>query len=478
MRKTAGFATFLILALLLGIACAVNPVTGKKELSLISEEGEISLGKETDTQIQQEYGFYGDPELARYVTAVGSTMTPLTHRPNLAYHFAVLDSPVVNAFAAPGGYIYVTRGILALMSSESELAVVIGHELGHVNARHSVRKLSQMILVQVGLAVGSALSDTLAKISGVAAVGVQLLFLKFSRDDEQEADSLGVEYARRGRFNSGEMVSFFTALEKYGDLSGKGHSLPGFLSTHPLTAERITNVRAMITTSDTALPKKREPYLRQVEDVVYGDDPRQGYVEGNVFYHPEMRFVFQIPAGWKLQNTPTKVTLAPENGRAAVVLQAEKSAEDLAAFANKKVADIQGRQLQNDRNLTVNGLASYEQVYSVSQKDTDPLRLRLSLIRKGGMVFYFSALSKSGDFGSYDSTFRSISGSFAELREGNRINRQPRRIKILQADGQKSLKEIFTGNGIHKELWPVLAVANGMDVNGTPQKNQLVKIVK
>ncbi len=476
MRKTGFVAAGLILLLVAG--CAVNPVTGKKELSLISEAGEISMGKETDVQIGQEYGFYSDPELSKYVNSVGMAMVPHTHRPNLVYHFAVLDSPVVNAFAAPGGYIYVTRGILALMNSESELAVVLGHELGHVNARHSVQKLSQMLLVQVGLALGSAINDTFAKISGVAAVGIQLLFLKFSRDDEREADTLGVDYARKGRFNSGEMVSFFTALEKYGDLSGGSHSLPGFLSTHPLTGERIKNVRAMLTPADTGFPKKREPYMIRIEDVVYGNNPRQGFIEANTFYHPEMRFYFNFPAGWKLQNTPTQVTIAPENGNAAVILQAEKSAEDLSAFAQKKAAGITGRQFLSDQHMTVNGMAAYHQLYDIVQQDKDTLKLRLTCLRKGGMIFYFSALSKALDFGSYEATFEAIISSFNELRDPNRLNRQPQRIKILKADGRKSLKDIFIDNGVNKELWPNLAVANGMNVDGMPEKNQLIKIVK
>ena len=206
---------------LLAAACAINPVSGKRELMLISENQEIELGKETNAEIGQEYGFYADADLSRYVDSVGQSMIPYTHRPKLAYHFAVLDTPVVNAFAAPGGYIYVTRGILALMSSESELGAVLGHEIGHVNARHTVRQMSTQILVQAGLAVGSALNETFAKIAGVAGLGAQLLFLKFSRDDERQADGLGVQYARAVHYNTGEMVTFFAALERYGDLAGE-----------------------------------------------------------------------------------------------------------------------------------------------------------------------------------------------------------------------------------------------------------------
>jgi predicted Zn-dependent protease len=233
---------FLFFSLILYAAsCAVNPITGKRELSLISESQETSLGEETDKEIRLQYGIYDDPSLSEYIRGVGEKLVPHTHRPHLTYHFSVLDSPVVNAFAVPGGYVYVTRGILAMMNSEAELAAVLGHELGHINARHSVRRMSKLLLVQLGLSVGGALSETFAKISGVASLGIQLLFLKYSRDDEREADRLGVEYSRNAGFNPGEMVGFFASLQKLGDLS-KGASLPGFLSTHPLNRERIQNV--------------------------------------------------------------------------------------------------------------------------------------------------------------------------------------------------------------------------------------------
>jgi predicted Zn-dependent protease len=339
MRSNAIRPVLIGLALLVAAACAINPVTGQRELSLISEQQEVELGKQTDAEIGQEYGYYADPNLTRYVAAVGTEMTPRTHRPKLDYHFAILDTPVVNAFAAPGGYIYVTRGILALMNSESELATVLGHELGHVNARHSVRQMSKMLVLQAGLALGSVLSESFAKVAGLAGVGAQLLFLKFSRDDEREADALGVAYARAGGFNAVEMVNFFSSLERYGDLSG-GQSVPGFLSTHPLTSERIQNVKGLLGELDAARPTNREAYLRGLDGLIYGDDPRQGYVEGNAFYHPEMRFAFAIPAGWKVQNTPAQVTLADEKGNAAIVLRAESSDDDLGVFARKKAEAI------------------------------------------------------------------------------------------------------------------------------------------
>jgi predicted Zn-dependent protease len=469
--------TVLLIVAFSALSCAVNPVTGKKELNLISESQEIAMGKETDVEIRQEYGIYADPQVNAYVQSIGQALAPLTHRPNLPYQFAVLDTPVVNAFAVPGGYIYVTRGILALMGSEAELAVVLGHELGHVNARHSVHRMSEMMLAQVGLVVGSALSETFAQVAGLAGVGVQILFLKYSRDDERQADALGVEYARKGVYNAGEMIAFFGSLEKMGDLSG-GHALPGFLSTHPLTSERIEKVKQMLTADDQKLEVKERPYLGHIDGIIYGDDPRQGFVEGGRFYHPEMTFTFGIPSGWKVANTPSQVMMSSPDQKAALVLQAEKTAEDLAAYTRKKAGQIQGAQFVGDDNLKVPGLASVHQVYRVDQQQGAPIGLRLSAIRKGDLVYTFSAVAALTDFPRFNDEFKRSAQSFAPLRDPAFLNRRPHQIRLVEANGGQTLQEIFSSNGMNKEIWTTAAILNGLEVGAKPPRGQLVKVIR
>jgi predicted Zn-dependent protease len=474
MRKVS---IFLLIVLFTALSCAINPVTGKKELSLISESQEIAMGKESDVQIRQEYGVYADAKLNAYVGSVGQSLAPHTHRPQLVYHFAVLDTPVVNAFAVPGGYVYVTRGILALMGSEAELAVVLGHEMGHVNARHSVHRMSEMMLAQVGLMVGSALSETFAKVSGLAGVGAQLLFLKFSRDDERQADLLGVEYARKGVYNPGEMVAFFGSLEKLGDLSG-GHALPGFLSTHPLTSERIENVKKMLTADDQKLQVRERPYLGNIDGIVYGDDPRQGFVEGGRFYHAEMAFTFAIPSGWKTVNTPTQVVLSSPDEKAAVILQAEKTSEDLPAYARKKADQIEGSQFISEDNLKVPGLASVHQIYRVDQQQGGAINLRLSAIRKGDLVYTFSSVVGISDFSRFNDTFRRTAQSFAPLRDPAFLNRRPQQLRLVEANGRQTLQEMFAGAGMDKDLWRAAAILNGAELGARPAQGTLVKIVR
>ncbi len=460
-------------------SCAVNPVTGRRQLSLISEQGEIEMGKETDAQIRQEYGFYEDKELTAYVTRVGMTMAPLTHRPKLEYHFAVLDTPVVNAFAAPGGYIYVTRGILAMMNSESELATVVGHELGHVNARHSVVQMSKMILAQVGLVAGSILSEKFAKYAGAAALGMQLLFLKFSRDDENEADQLGVQYARAGRFNSVEMINFFTTLQRYGDLSGGSNPLPGFLSTHPSDASRIAHVKQLVGELDLELPTRRSEYLRQIDGMVFGDDPRQGFIEGGSFHHPGMGFSFTLPQGWEVQNTPAQVTMADKDGNAAVIFGAEQSSEDLAVYGRNRIAKIEGRQDVSEQSSPVNGMAGFHELCTIVQESQDPMRVRFAFIRKGNVIYSFTALSKSADFGRFDPSFRNVIGSFRGLSDPKLLNRQPRHLAVVRADGRRSYRDYFQQAGSDAKSWPAMAVMNGADKPETvPPAGAEVKIVR
>lgn len=475
MRKIIPVLCFALI--LFSIYCAINPVTGKRELSLISEQEEIVLGKQTDGEIKAQYGTYNDQALTAYIQRIGQSMTSHTHRPHLIYHFAVLDAPVVNAFAVPGGYIYVTRGILALMNSEAELAVVLAHELGHVNARHSVAKLSQLMLAQFGLAVGGAISETFAKISGAASIGIQLLFLKFSRDDEREADALGVEYSRKGGYNPSEMVNFFASLEKLGDLSG-GQSLPGFLSTHPLTRERIQNTKDILLESDRQLKIETYAYLAAVNNMVYGQDPRQGYVEKNAFYHPELRFFFSFPGDWQVQNMPSQVILANKDGDAGVILQAEKTSENLKDYADRIASKIENGQFIDERSFRINGLASYHQTYDISQEQGEDLRTRLSYIKKNGFIYTFLALSAQTAFNKYDRPFQSVVGSFQELRDARYLNRKPQRIRLMKATGRETLLAIFQKAGMAKDLWTKFAIMNGMELDSTPKSGQTIKIVR
>jgi predicted Zn-dependent protease len=310
----------LILCLLSG-SCATNPVSGGPELMLLSESDEIKLGKQTDAEVRKEYGVYEDQKLNAYLNDMCHHLAGLSHRPNLPYKLEVVDASVVNAFAVPGGYLYLTRGILAYLNNEAELAGVMGHELGHITARHSAQQYSRAQLAQVGLAVGGLFLGDL--VSGLAQVGVGMLFLSFSRDNERQADELGVEYASKAGYDGKELASFFETLERMNPGSDRS-GLPGWFSTHPSPEDRVVAVRKEAREWQQKLdlrdPKvNRDVYLKHIDGLVYGEDPRQGYVDEGIFYHPDMKFQFPVPANWKVTNTTSQVQMVNENKDGGII---------------------------------------------------------------------------------------------------------------------------------------------------------------
>jgi predicted Zn-dependent protease len=258
------------------------------------------------------------------VSDLGLRLARASERPNLPWTFRVVDDPIINAFALPGGYIYVSRGILAHFNSEAELASVLGHEIGHVTARHSVQQLSKQQLAQIGVGVAQIAAPRLGDFLGVAVAWLELLFLKFSRDDENQADQLGLRYMRRGGYDSREMVKVYVMLERVSGASGGGR-LPDWQSTHPNPADRQQRINSAV----AALPPdsvgtivRRPEYLGRVDGIVFGENPREGYFKDSQFYHPDLRFRMTFPAGWRTFNTRQVVAAQPTQEDAQILLTA------------------------------------------------------------------------------------------------------------------------------------------------------------
>ena len=465
-----------LLAVLVPLSCAINPVTGKRELMLVTQQDEIALGKQSDQEIGQTYGFYEDAELAAYVDRVGQSVARNTHQPNLEYHFKVLDTPVVNAFAVPGGYVYVTRGILAYLNDEAELAGVIGHELGHENARHIARNMSRQQLAQVGL-IAMSVSERLRKYAGLAQFGASMLFLKFSRDDERQADDLAVEYAGKTGYDTYRMAAFFETLERMN--AGAGTGLPDWFSTHPNPVNRIAAVRTATAQWQTKLARpqyavKGAEYLKEVDGIVYGDDPRQGYAEGNAFYHPTLTFAFPIPDGWRVNNTPAQVQLLSGKEDAAIVLMMDKAATPAAA-ADQFVLDTKAV-VQSRRKLTVNGFSA-EQVVARLASDSDTLQTMSYFIAKGKTVYAFHGMTARTQYAQYAPTFSKTLGGFRNLDDPAKINVKPERLAVKTAvkggPASAALKQLGTAD---KDL-EQRSLLNGIHLTDNVAAGTLVKTV-
>jgi predicted Zn-dependent protease len=494
MKRIFKIMPFILVVLIaiIQVQCAVNPVTGKKEIMLISESMEIGMGKEIDEGLRREYGFYDDPQLTAYVVQIGQGMAPHTHRPHLEYHFAILDTPVENAFAAPGGYIYVTRGLLALMNSEAELATVLGHELGHVNARHSARQMTRSILFTLGIVIASELSKDLRKIAPISMVATQLLFLKYSRNDEYQADALGVEYSLKIGYSAGEMVTFFNSLQRLTETKGSTH-LPNFLSTHPLTPRRIEKVKELLQAEENSrtgglplLKVERDGYLTKLDGLVYGNNPRQGYVEENTFYHPDMRFYFNIPRDWKYSNTPRQVTLASGDGKAVVILMAESTTESLDSYANKLKKKLSNPQIIQEGYRYVNGMNAYHTIMQslISAEDSsekqqeEEVKVGISCIRKGGIVYTFFSAASLSDFSAYNYDINHMINSFNPLTSRRHLNRRPQRVFVKRVKSRQSLRNFLSALRIRSRIWNKIALINNMDLDQQLSPNQLIKIIQ
>src|SRR6185369_3240615 len=290
-------------ALLAG--CATNPATGKREISLVSESQEIELGNQVQASTRTSIGDYPDNRLQSYISTLGQRLAATSERPTLPWSFEVIDDPAVNAFAAPGGKIFVTRGILPYLDSEAELAGVVGHEIGHVTARHTAQQITRQQLFSLGLVVGSVASSRIASAAGALQQGLQLLFLSFSRENEAQADELGFRYIRRANYNPNEMSDVFRVLERVGSLSGEGR-VPTWAATHPAPEDRLAKAeqRAATVPADSIRGSiiNHDALLRVIDGIVFGANPRQGYFEGTRFLHPDLRFRYDFPSGWKTQN--------------------------------------------------------------------------------------------------------------------------------------------------------------------------------
>lgn len=350
--------------LLLFNNCSRNPVTGKREFVLMSESQELALGKDSDPQILGEFGLYPDSSLQKYLTERGQAMAKISHRPNLPFEFKVVDSDVVNAFAVPGGYVYFTRGILAHFNSEAQLMGVLGHEIGHVTARHSAKQYTSQTFTQLGLVIGMIAFPKFQQFGDLASTGLQLLFLKFSRDHETQSDELGVQYSSKLGYDAHEMASFFNTLGRLSAGEDGSQRIPTFMSSHPDPGDRFTKVNALATAfqqqNQGNYRAEREKYLRLVDGIIYGEDPRQGYVDNNTFYHPELKFQFPVPQSWKHVNTPSQVQMASTDQKAMMIMAL--SGEKTLDAAAQGVAQQYKLRVLDQRNTTINGLPAIVQV--------------------------------------------------------------------------------------------------------------------
>jgi predicted Zn-dependent protease len=446
---------------------------------LLSDQEEVRLGQQTDVQIVRQYGLYEDPELNAYVNDAFQRLVQVSHRANLTYTSKVMDDPVVNAFAVPGGYVYLTRGILAHLTNEAEMVAVLGHELGHITARHSASQYSRAQLASVGLGLGMILVPELRYLSDLAQFGVGILFLKFSRDNERQADDLAVEYASKVGYDASRMADFFETLERMHPTAERS-GLPEWFSTHPSPVDRNQTVRrrAAEWRQDLGLrnPKvNRDGFLRKIDGLVYGEDPRQGYEENRVFYHPGLWFQFPTPSDWKLHNTHTQVQMVSPSKDGAIVFTAatKGSPEELArAFVQQNRASV-----VEQGNARVNGLRAFRLLSQVKSQQ-GVLAVLSYFIQKDATAYVFHGLTPANRYRTYASTFTATMEGFSEIRDTSKLRVEPSRIRVKTVSASGTVRQTLRAFGTKEENLEQLGVMNGMRLDDQVQAGSLIKVVE
>ncbi len=450
----------------------------------MTEDQEIAMGANYDPSVISTFGLYENEELLNFITEKGNELAKISHRPNLEYHFRILDSPVVNAFAVPGGYIYFTRGILAQFNSEAELIGVLGHELGHVTARHSASQQSKQQLGQLALIGGLVISPQFRYFADYAMQGMQLLFLKFSRDNETESDRLGVEYSSKIKYDANQMADFFQVLQKM-QLNSEQGGVPTFLSTHPDPGDRYNAVQNEAKEWQDSLKYgnwqvNRDKYLKMIDGIVYGEDPRQGYVESNIFYHPDLKFKFPFPKGWQLVNTPLQVQIAPEDGKAIIILTLSQQ-DSLQKAVDTNINKLSLTVIER-KSIEVNGFPAIALQSKQIPQDTqsnaqDTIRLQSYFIQYNKNIYIFHGITFDSIYETHRQNFTTTMGEFSRLTDPAKLNKKPERIRIKEVQRSGSVADVLGYYGVPESQKKNIALLNNMNLSDRLVGGDLIKII-
>jgi predicted Zn-dependent protease len=460
------------------LACATNPVTGKREISLMSEAQEISIGQESHPQILQEMGQYNDPELQRYVSDIGLKLAKTSERPSLPWRFTVVDQPVVNAFAVPGGFIYITRGILAHLDNEAQLVGVLGHEIGHVTARHSAQQYTRAMGGQLGLLALGLFVPAARPFGDISAQALGLLFLKYGREDELQSDSLGAKYAATNGWDPRAVPGFLGVLARLSEGSEKG--IPNWLSTHPDPGSRVDEVQAIVqqlTGGRSNFVTARDEYLRRIDGMLFGDNPEQGITRGNAFLHPGLRFRVDYPQGWQIQNSPRQVVAKAPNADVFLVLQLVQKPQG-SNVQEVALASMQGAGFRpvDGQRTTINGLDAFLGVYQGQIEGLGNVASRAAHIRHNNQVYLLAGLVPPQAFEQVDAAIVQTIRSFRPMSAAEAENIRPNRVDLYTVREGDTWQSIAARSGGAVDA-RTLAIMNNLQSGTQPTPGSRIKIV-
>ncbi len=476
----AGLCLSLFLVALGLCACTVNPATGQKQFTgLLPASQEASIGASEHDKVRQTYGDFVTGPVADYVSRIGQKVAANTERTDVQYKFYVIDSPIVNAFALPGGYIYISRGLIALANNEAELAGVISHEIGHITGRHAAARMSQGAIVGIGAAILSAATGSNA-VGQVANVGSDLYIKSYSRSQEHEADDLGVRYLARAGYDPKAMAAFLSSLDAQtkldqkiaGQSEGSGYN---YFSTHPVTAERVAQASTMAAREHAgANVVNRDVYLSMINGITYGDSEKQGFVRGKNFYHPGMGFTFSAPDGFTIMNSPTEV-IASHPGGSVIVLDSGRDDQGREPMAYLTQVWMKSAPPQDAQSVTVNGMRAATAAFA-GTANNKPVIIRVVAIEwKPGQFFRFQMAMPESAGADIVEGMKRTTYSFRAMTAAERGSIHPLKVHTVTAasgDSLQSLSSRMAFPSYREERFRVLNALTGPVASG-----QIYKII-
>jgi predicted Zn-dependent protease len=463
------------------IGCAINPVTRKPEFVLMSESQEIEIGRKMDPKIVKEYGYYPDEDLQEYVNQLGQKLADVCDRSDLHYRFKVVNSSMINAFALPGGYVYVTRGLLAYINSEAELSGVIGHEIGHITARHAVRQYTKAQTYQFGILAASIFYPEISQLGQFADFVALAIIQGYGRKNELQADRLGIKYSSSTGYDPYCVSSFMKTLNNIEETTGK-KGYHGLFSTHPETEERI--VKAEEEANKTTPPlsdnfkQMREEYLSRVDGLVFGDDPKEGVVAGNTFKHPDLRIELTFPQGWTINNG--KEVLVAKHPEKEYFIQMTLSVLgkklSAAEFAKKVERSYHFTKLFGS-SQSINGLSAYTGTYQGIHREKGGIKAEMSAILIEDKGYILMGISSPNSFEKAMPFFTSTINSFKRLSSEEAKKIKPHRIRIYTVKEGDTWESIAHKCGQQRDEAATLALINAFDPEEFPQPGTRIKTI-
>ena len=476
--------------LLLAAGCATNPVSGKSDLAFMSQEQEKKIGQQMHVQITQTMGVYDDARLQEYVQQLGEKLAKQSHRPELDWKFTVIDTDDVNAFATPGGYVYISRGILPYLGSEAELAAVLGHEIAHITARHSVQRQSQSTVAGV-LGAAAAIFTGQPALGDLAGIAGQAVISGYGREQELEADRLGAEYLARTGYDPEAMIRVVRVLKEQemferdrARAEGRNPQIyHGVFASHPDNDRRLQEVvaaAAKVEGRAIGSDENVEAYLRRIDGLAFGSSRRQGMVRDNRFYHADFRFTMAFPQGWKIQNDPNQVLAASPDRNNVMLLTAQAPPGGITNPRDFTLRGLGDRRLDRSESLTINGLDAFT---TIVRGDNSPFgtssNVRYVVIYHNNLMWILRGASRAGSPAPEgDVLFSSAARTFRPLRSDEFRLAEPNRLRIVKAPENASIADMAARSPLTAYAVEQHRLFNGLYPSGEPKPGSLVKVVR